>query len=150
MKILLVSDSHGNNEALDQIVKLHPDMDLYLHLGDSQCPPEMLHPFQTVKGNCDYFSSAPEYFMIMTDVGYLFACHKPPLQSPEFFQENNIKIICHGHTHKRRFEKIGNLVYINPGAVSYARDGNDLSYLILNIQSEKVEHAFKYIHTNKE
>ena len=106
MKILLVSDSHGNNEALDLLVKKHPDMDLYLHLGDSQCTPEQIHPFQTVKGNCDYFSDAPEHFMIKTDVGYLFACHKPPLQSPSFFSDNGIAIVCHGHTHKRRFEKI--------------------------------------------
>mgnify|MGYP003297992236 CR=1 FL=1 len=55
MKILLVSDTHGNNEALDKILKIHPDMDLYLHLGDSESTPELLRPFVTVKGNCDFY-----------------------------------------------------------------------------------------------
>ena len=105
MKILLVSDTHGNNEVLDKLVKKHPNMDLYLHLGDSESTPEMLRPFVTVKGNCDYFSDADEKFMIRTDVGYLFATHKPPLVNQKEAEANGIKIICHGHTHKRRFEK---------------------------------------------
>ena len=145
MKILLVSDTHGNNEVLDKLVKLHPDMDLYLHLGDSESTPEMLRPFVTVKGNCDYFSTADEKFMVRTDVGYLFATHKPPLVDPIEAEKCGIKIICHGHTHKRRFEKIGNIVYINPGAISYARDGHDLSYLIIEIENNRVKHTFMNI-----
>ena len=142
MKILLVSDTHGNNEALDKILKIHPDMDLYLHLGDSESTPEMLRPFITVRGNCDYFSDAQDSFMISTNVGYLFATHKPQLLDTKWLEENNIKIVCHGHTHKRKFEKIGNILYINPGAISFARDGHELSYLIIKIENFKVEHTF--------
>ena len=145
MKILLVSDTHGNNEVIDRLVKKHPDMDLYLHLGDSESTPEMLRPFVTVKGNCDYFSDANDKFIIRTEVGYLFATHKPPLINQKEAEKSGIAIICHGHTHKRRFEKIGNIVYINPGAVSFARDGHDLSYLILKIETNRVEHTFMYI-----
>ncbi|MCR5309221.1 MAG: YfcE family phosphodiesterase [Bacilli bacterium] len=142
MKILLVSDTHGNNEVLDKLVKKHPDMDLYLHLGDSEATPEQLRPFITVRGNCDYFSDADDKFMIRTEVGYLFAAHKPPFVDPIVAEKSNITIICHGHTHKRRFEKIGKILYINPGAISFARDGNDLSYLILEIENSKVKHTF--------
>lgn len=145
MKILLVSDSHGNNEALDKLIKKHPDMDLYLHLGDSESTPEMLRPFVTVKGNCDYFSDADEKFLIRTEVGYLFATHKPPYVDQQAAEEQGIKIICHGHTHKRRFEKIKNILYINPGAISYSRDGNDLSYLIIEIKQGEVKHTFANI-----
>lgn len=146
MKILLVSDTHGNNEVLDKLVILHPDMDLYLHLGDSESVPELLRPFVTVKGNCDHFSDAQDIFMISTNVGYLVATHKPQNFDQNWLEENNVKIVCHGHTHKRRFEKIKNVIYINPGAISYARDGNGLSYSILKIENSEVEHTFKYIY----
>jgi len=145
MKILLVSDSHGNNEALDKLTKLHPDMDLYLHLGDSESTPESLHPFITVRGNCDYFSTADDKFMINTEVGYLFATHKPQVFPSNFLRDNNIKIVCNGHTHKRKFEIIDNIVYINPGSISYARDGHDLSYAILKIENKTVQHTFNIL-----
>lgn len=145
MKILLVSDTHGNNNVLDKLVKLHPDMDLYLHLGDSESTPELLRPFITVKGNCDYFSDAQDMFMVYTNVGYLVATHKPQQFDQKWLDDNNIKIVCNGHTHKRKFEIIKNIIYINPGAISFARDGNDLSYLILKIENCKVEHTFEYI-----
>lgn len=149
MKILLVSDSHGNNEALEHLVKMYPDMDLYLHLGDSESDPEMLYPFVTVRGNCDYFSSADDKFMIHTEVGYLFATHKPQVFPKNFLEENNIKIVCFGHTHKRKFEIIDNIVYINPGSISYSRDGHDLSYATLEIENNSVKHAFNTLNRKK-
>ena len=88
------------------------------------------------------FSDAQDSFMISTNVGYLFATHKPQLLDTKWLEENNIKIVCHGHTHKRKFEKIGNILYINPGAISFARDGHELSYLIIKIENFKVEHTF--------
>ena len=34
MKIIVVSDSHGKQGILEQIVEKHPDADAYLHCGD--------------------------------------------------------------------------------------------------------------------
>ena len=60
MKILLVSDTHGNNVALDALVKKYPNMDLYLHCGDSESDEYSIYPFRSVKGNCDYFGDFNE------------------------------------------------------------------------------------------
>ena len=60
MKILIVSDSHGNNRNLIQVVKnMSGTMDMMIHLGDMECSPDRIRelvdcPVELVKGNCDY------------------------------------------------------------------------------------------------
>ena len=34
MKIIVVSDTHGNEKKLENIILKHQDADLFLHLGD--------------------------------------------------------------------------------------------------------------------
>ena len=138
MKILLVSDSHGNNEALDLLVKNYPDMDIYLHLGDSESDEFSIYPFRAVKGNCDYFGDFQDYLVIPTPYGNLFAQHKPTPNS-KLLKANDVKIFCYGHTHVRFYEEVNGIICINPGAISFARDKYDYSFAILNITSEKVD-----------
>ena len=45
MKILLVSDSHSDYTALDQLAAKYPNMDLYLHAGDSEQDEFSIKPF---------------------------------------------------------------------------------------------------------
>lgn len=43
MKILIVSDSHGNNRNLIQAVKnMSGTMDMMIHLGDMECSPDRI------------------------------------------------------------------------------------------------------------
>ena len=142
MRILLVSDSHGNSEALDKLLIKYPNMDLYLHAGDLEADEQSIRPFECVKGNCDHFSRLPERRIINTPFGALFMTHLPYLPK-EIVEKYNIKIFIYGHTHRRKFELVDGIYYINPGAISFARDGFDLSYAILTIASEKVEIEFK-------
>ena len=48
MKILLVSDSHGDYSSLDRLYKMYPEMDLYLHAGDSEQDEFSIKPFISV------------------------------------------------------------------------------------------------------
>ena len=54
MKIIVVSDSHGNYSLLNEIYLKHFDASIFYHLGDSQLPEYMLHSYCGVKGNCDF------------------------------------------------------------------------------------------------
>ena len=56
MKIVVVSDSHRNNQVLTEILKREKDADLFLHAGDMEEEPRLLFPYICVKGNCDYFN----------------------------------------------------------------------------------------------
>lgn len=142
MRILLISDSHGNNEAIDKLLKLYPKMDLYLHAGDLEADEQSIRPFDCVKGNCDHFSRLPERRIIHTPFGALLMTHLPYLPV-DIAKEYNIKIFIYGHTHRRKFELVNGIYYINPGAISFPRDGFELSYAILNITADKVEVEFK-------
>ena len=141
MKILVVSDTHGNNAVLDKLVKIHPDCDLYLHAGDSESDEQSLFPFRTVRGNCDYFTTANERLLINTPKGYLLMQHKPNIPS-DIISEYDVKIFIHGHTHIRRYEIINNLIILNPGAMSYSRDKYDCSYAIVTIDNDDAKVNF--------
>lgn len=141
MKILLVSDSHGDYASLDRLAALYPDMDLYLHAGDSEQDEWSIKPFISVRGNCDRYYDFPEYLIIPSPYGNIFVQHTPYV-SKELLNKHNAKIVIHGHTHNRRNEMKHDILYVNPGALSYARDKFDGSYAILNIESNTVDIKF--------
>ena len=147
MKIVLVSDSHGNNEFLDWIAKQHKDADYFFHCGDSQSTSNQIHPFQSVRGNCDYFSNFPDHMKIPYENGYIWIQHHP-YNETSILKKNNVKIFIHGHTHKRRDEIIDGISFINPGAISLARDEYDLSYAIIILTNHEIRLLFQSGYTN--
>ena len=131
MKILLVSDSHGDYASLDRLAASYPDMDLYLHAGDSEQDEWSIKPFISVT----------EYLIIPSPYGNIFVQHTPYV-SKELLNKHNAKIVIHGHTHIRRNEMKHDILYVNPGALNYARDKFDGSYAILDIESNSVDIKF--------
>ena len=141
MKILIVSDSHNDYESLDLLAKKYPNMDLYLHVGDSEQDEWSIKPFISVRGNCDHYYDFPNYLVIPSPVGNIYVQHTPQV-SKSVINEHKAKIVIHGHTHTRRNETINGILYINPGAISYARDKYDGSYAILTIENNQIEVKF--------
>ena len=141
MKILLVSDSHGDYLALDQLAEKYPNMDLYLHAGDSEQDEFSIKPFISVRGNCDHYYDFPNFLVIPTPAGNIYIQHTPFI-SKSVISEHNAKIVIHGHTHTRRKEIINGILFINSGAISYARDKYDGSYAIIEIENKNVEVTF--------
>ena len=141
MKILLVSDSHGNNEALNMLLNQYPNMDLYLHCGDSESDEYSLYPYRSVMGNCDLAWDFPQYLIVPTPYGNMFIQHKP-IPNSDLLRANQIKIFAYGHTHVRKYSEESGIICINPGSISFARDKYDGSYALLEINQEKVEVEF--------
>ena len=75
MRILLVSDSHGEKEILDQLIIRWPDVDLYLHAGDSLQEARSIYPFRTVRGNCDFYYDLQNELIIPTPFGKILMRH---------------------------------------------------------------------------
>ena len=141
MKILLVSDSHGDYLALDKLANKYPNMDLYLHAGDSEQDEFSIKPFISVRGNCDHYYDFPNFLVIPSPVGNIYVQHTP-FVSKSVISEHNAKIVIHGHTHTRKNERKDGILWINPGAISYARDKYDGSYAIITIENNQVEVKF--------
>lgn len=135
MNILLVSDSHGNDSKLVSLYKQYPNMDLYLHAGDSQSMSVAILPFESIRGNCDYYDFDSKR-LISTPQGYLLMKHYPNLTLSE---SKNIKIFVHGHTHRHKIEMEGDILVICPGSISYPRDDTLGSYAILKIDEKNIE-----------
>ena len=141
MKILLVSDSHGDYQALDQLAAKYPNINLYLHAGDSEQDEFSIKPFISVRGNCDHYYDFPNYLVIPSPFGNIYVQHTPYV-SKSVINEHNAKIVIHGHTHVRRNETKNGILFINPGAISYARDKFNGSYAIIEIDNKNVEVKF--------
>ena len=141
MKILLVSDSHSDYQSLDSLYQMYPNMDLYLHAGDSEQDEFSIKPFISVRGNCDHYYDFPNFLVIPSPYGNIYVQHTPFI-SKSVINEHNAKIVIHGHTHTRRHEEINGILYVNPGAISFARDKYNGSYAILTIEDNKVEVKF--------
>ena len=120
---------------------MYPNMDLYLHAGDSEQDEWSLKPFISVRGNCDHYYDFQNFLVIPSPYGNIYVQHTPYV-SKSVINEHNAKIVIHGHTHIRRNENVNGILFINPGALSYARDKYDGSYAILNIDKNNVEIKF--------
>ena len=129
MKILIVSDSHGNDEILRDLYRMYPNMDYYLHAGDSQSSLMAIYPFDSVLGNCDFYDF-DLVRKISTPLGYLLMRHYPKYSKEEI---KDVKFFVHGHTHVARVYKENELYVICPGSVSLPRDGTNGTYMIIEI-----------------
>lgn len=135
MKILLVSDTHGNNSVLKDLYNAYPKFDLYLHAGDSEAyNPFELGPFITVRGNCDFNYDLRNSVQIDTPSGLLFMKHVPYLHENE---RQETRIFIHGHTHQNEVRVVNDILYICPGAIFNSRKGPE-SYMILEILTNKI------------
>ena len=141
MKVLIISDTHSHNDVIDTLYKMYPNMDLYLHAGDSCSEEYALYPFQTVKGNCDYDYRMMERFKCSTPYGNLLMKHVPNMDVDDLKKEN-IKIFVFGHLHERHFYKEDDIYFVAPGSTCRENDKYNNGYMILDISSSRVEATF--------
>ena len=147
MKILIVSDSHGHNEIIDDLIRDNKDVDIFLHAGDSEVPPHTLFPFRVVKGNCDYSFDMEYEYIIPSPFGNILLRHKDDRKLP-YLKEHNIKIYVHGHTHVKECYKKNGICYICPGSLVYPRD-EDSSYALLTTDEKNCYLSFYDVDTKK-
>lgn len=150
--LLIVSDSHHNHRILADLVKKYPDMDYYLHLGDSELYQDEIMPFIAVKGNNDFDVTLPSLKVLTIESLRLLMVHghyyclfgnKDALIAKA--KEKNCGVVLYGHTHVPSDETTRGVRMINPGSLSYNRDGSSPSYVIARIEGEKIEVDFYHI-----
>ncbi len=147
MKIVVVSDTHGNRNILEKIKEQNKDASLLLHAGDSQLFREEMYPFITIKGNCDYDSRYDESFDITLSCGKLHMEHGHRLGylRESYLQQNNYKIFIHGHTHSHYVKQLGDSYVCCPGSPNRPRDGSSGTYLIIDVNDKDIKFNFKYL-----
>ncbi len=154
MKIIVISDTHGDYRILRKIALMHRDADMFIHLGDGEmdlhqlfsCEPWTEQKFQCLKGNCDFRQSVMTYRSLTIDLPYghkIFAAHGDQFQVKYGTariayeaRQNQADIVLYGHTHVSDCRYEDGLYIINPGSPSCPRDGNKPSYALIDV-SEK-------------
>jgi uncharacterized protein len=149
MKILIVSDIHGDVEAFEHIVKNEP-VDHIVSLGDSECSAQTLNSVDTIiHGNAlmDFGQAvAVKTFkslkVVMTH-GHLAHVHRGDEGLIKLLKDHQAHLIMHGHTHVARFEYHPPYYLLNPGAIFGPRGSWPSSYALLTVESSTFTVTFK-------
>jgi len=148
MRIIVMSDSHGNYNSIEKIIMRNTDAEWFFHLGDGERDVEqfkiehyeLAHKIIHVAGNCDTSSMSPNYFILPVYNHKIFATHghryavKMGLERiTEVALEYGCDIIMFGHTHVRLNKYENGIFYLNPGSTSVPHDGTKPSFANIDI-----------------
>jgi hypothetical protein len=152
LKIGFISDTHGSAQSWELASKYFQGAELVLHAGDvlyhgprNPLPPghgplklvELLNdspwPLVISKGNCD---AEIDLELLAWPVNQLYAFVPLPevkilLSHGQVGEEQLLawaekfgaELVVSGHTHRAKLEKIGPVVFLNPGSPSLPKDG---------------------------
>ena len=66
-KIVVMSDNHGYRNIIEEIKRLEPDGDFYVHCGDSEGMEKDLKGWISVRGNNDWMAKLDDEVMFETE-----------------------------------------------------------------------------------
>lgn len=149
MKVLVLSDSHGNVANMIQAVEREAPR-MILHLGDCWRDGERLHdrfpelPFEQVYGNCDFLRGTREtekllYLgekRVLMCHGHTYGVKQSLLAAGLAAEEKNVDLFLFGHTHKPLVDMRGKTLFLNPGSIGdYARP----AYGVVTLENGKLD-----------
>jgi len=145
MKIVVMSDSHGNAEAVEKVIAKNPDADGFYHLGDgwrdfafSSLQPGVI-PIG-VRGNCDMGCELPHKDVRTIDGVKIAAVHGEDFHGLAgavlFGTKEKAKVVLHGHTHIPNIEFVNGVFIVCPGTLKY---GGVQTYAVLEIKEGTVK-----------
>ena len=150
MKVLIVSDVHGNYLNMKKVLENNPQFDIFLLLGDVLSGPdiegynptklaELLNEYSNkifyVRGNCDVYNmELLDFFMdkdkmILPIDNHLFFFTHGHLYRPYDIIDDEFDVFLSGHTHIPTMDKEKNKYYLNPGSITLPKANSVKSYL---------------------
>lgn len=148
MKVLVISDTHGNLSRAFSAHTLSGPVDAIIHLGDGAADADLLRealdvPVINVAGNCDPGSNAPrervwecEGKRILLTHGDAYKVKSGLARLRQRAEEVGADAVLFGHTHQGVLEDHAGLLLVNPGTLSNA--GHNRSYAVLMITPEGI------------
>lgn len=140
VRILVMSDSHGNERAIRNALASEPHADAVIHLGDGAAEAlrvarEDTRPWHIVRGNCDLGEAVPVNKTVTLGGATLYLTHgyaervKSGLLTLTYTaREKEVAAALYGHTHIPDVAFHEGLVLLNPGAI-----GSTGNYAVLEI-----------------
>lgn len=146
MKVLIVSDTHGRDGALKEVLERVKPIDMLVHCGDVEGSEDYIRtlvdcPVHMVAGNNDFFCDLPKeeeftigkYRVLLTHGHYYYVSVDPQMLRDDA-RARGFDIAMFGHTHRPFLEQEEDITVLNPGSLSYPRqEGRKYSYMILDL-----------------
>lgn len=149
MRAVIMSDSHGNLENAEKVIKKEGKLDLVIHLGDIIGQDNQLREIcdcqvKIIKGNCDFYSENNLTEVFSLEKNKIFATHGHHfgvdwgLEGIYFAaKESECNIAMFGHTHVPEITPKGDIMIINPGSISRPRQLNHKpTYILMDIDND--------------
>ena len=158
-RVLVISDSHGNNYNIQKALEKAGKIDLMIHLGDvgrDYLAVERMAgvPTYMVAGNNDYGPDLRDRIIFYIGSHKVFATHGHR-QNVHYGTdsmrynalENECDIAMFGHTHVPHLDEGEDVTILNPGSITYPRQiGHKKTFLIMEIDDEdKITYRFDSI-----
>lgn len=151
-KIGLLSDTHGHLPG--QIFEIFSGVDFIIHAGDiggQEILSDLaaLAPVKAVYGNMDSYPLHSTLSRIdFINVENITLCVTHIMNSYKSFSYELFKmnrsadVVVFGHTHRVDKTKYKNILFVNPGSVSYPRGGGKPSVALMTIDDTDIEVDF--------
>lgn len=148
MRILVVSDSHGNDGLLFRAHQQAGPVDAVIHTGDGEEDARFLEetldiPVLRVAGNCDHGSPAPRELQVVLAGRRILIVHGDRYQVKSGLEQLmnharqvNAEVILFGHTHLALAEQRDGIQLLNPGTLG--ERAPFLSYGILELTPQGI------------
>ena len=146
MKIMIVSDSHGEMSNVTKAIKQEKPIDILIHCGDTEGTEGDISllaecPIYAVRGNNDYFTRLSRELefeicgrKVMVTHGHYYSVSMGPERLIEEASARGLDIVFYGHTHRPLIEQVDGMYVVNPGSIAYPRqEGRKRTYAIMNI-----------------
>ena len=154
MKTIVVFSDIHHAGVPDKILSVANEADYVFFLGDgiSHLGDLLFHKgLVAVKGNCDFVSFSREEVVeiegvkILITHGDLHGVKRDLLPLYYSAKELGCGLVCYGHTHYAKAEKVDDITFINPGAIHSPVIGNP-TYAYIVINKGKITHKIVNIY----
>lgn len=152
MRVLVISDTHGDISGVHKILNEDPDFDMIIHLGDYLRDAEKIEieypdiKIEYVYGNCDFMiSDTPSEKLIeilgkriLFTHGHKYSVKYGPDKLIARARDAGADILLYGHTHVSSLMEGNGFVLLNPGSISSSRDSFGESYAVLEFSGRNM------------
>ncbi|MGN0335793.1 MAG: metallophosphoesterase [Lachnospiraceae bacterium] len=157
MKVLLVSDTHGRDELLEEILDMEKP-DFFCHMGDVEGSEDYLRalvncPLAIVRGNNDFYTDLPKDVCFELEGHKIFMTHGHyyyvSMGYEDIFSVGRKKgadIILFGHIHRPVIEEEQGIYLVNPGSLTFPRQAKRRpSYIVMDlVKNREPKFEIKY------
>ena len=146
LKLLVMSDTHGDAEVIKRVRDQHQNIDAIIHCGDSELPYD--HPYLEniikVRGNCDRDTRFPDEqvfeiggLTVFVAHGHLLNVKSTTMNLYYRSKEVGADVAFFGHSHLLGAELVDQILFVNPGSLLKPRGIPDKSYAVVGFESSK-------------